>query len=404
MAESLSLVELRSSVAVHPSRNLILLLLFLGFGIKAGSLPLHVWLPLAHPAAPTPASRCAEWLYDQSRSVGLDSTFAFGGGFSSWMGYGFRRYGLIGAFYGVAMGILQKDPKTVLAYSSISQMGLVSVLLGAALIMPERWPTASVAIALYATHHALTKGALFLSVGIERKSHERKRRSILIGLGCGLPALSLVGFPGTSGQVAKRVLKYVVNRGMLEDFNFLQGLLHLAPLGTALIMARFLWLLWGKAGGPTDRRSARINVPWALSVIAMLLLPFYWTHEGYNLHGTGSFSAAASWQGMWPVLVGLLLVWLAAKHGWNFPFRLMSGDVLGVYMALLRVCRTILPGRFVSLINRRQSHSHAICSDLISKSMLIGRLERLEKSLADWNLIGVLFLLLLAVTVFVLML
>ena len=72
--------------------------------------------------------------------------------------------GIAAAFCGALVGVAQSYPKTVLAYSSISQMGLITVPVGAALLAPALWPAALAAVLLYALHHALAKGALFLGV------------------------------------------------------------------------------------------------------------------------------------------------------------------------------------------------------------------------------------------------
>jgi formate hydrogenlyase subunit 3/multisubunit Na+/H+ antiporter MnhD subunit len=72
--------------------------------------------------------------------------------------------GLFSAFYGVAIGITQQNPRTVLAYSSISQMGVIAAVLGMGLAAADKG--ADLDAAFYAAHHALVKGALFLAVGV----------------------------------------------------------------------------------------------------------------------------------------------------------------------------------------------------------------------------------------------
>ena len=88
-----------------------------------GLVPLHVWLPLAHPAAPMPASAVLSGAIIKAGVIGLIRFLPFDGALPDW-GAVLTAVGLLTAFYGVAVGITQANPKTVLAYSSVSQMGL----------------------------------------------------------------------------------------------------------------------------------------------------------------------------------------------------------------------------------------------------------------------------------------
>ena len=80
--------------------------------------------------------------------------------------------GLFSAFYGVAIGITQRNPKTVLAYSSVSQMGVIGTVLGMALAVGDG--DAALSVGLYAAHHTLVKGALFLGVGVAQMTGGRR--------------------------------------------------------------------------------------------------------------------------------------------------------------------------------------------------------------------------------------
>ena len=124
-----------SSVSHAPSNEIIFALLFLGFGIKAGALPLHVWLPLAHPAAPTPASAVLSGAMIKAGLLGWLRFMALGQVASLEWGGLCILAGLLAAFFGVIVGVVQTNPKTVLAYSSISQMGFMTVGIGAGLLI-----------------------------------------------------------------------------------------------------------------------------------------------------------------------------------------------------------------------------------------------------------------------------
>ena len=102
-----------------------------------GLVPLHVWLPLAHPAAPMPASAVLSGAIIKAGVIGLIRFLPLDGSLADWSA-GLTSLGLVTAFYAVAVGITQANPKTVLAYSSVSQMGFVAAVLGAGLRRQHR--------------------------------------------------------------------------------------------------------------------------------------------------------------------------------------------------------------------------------------------------------------------------
>ncbi len=147
--------------------DMVIALLFLGFGIKAGALPLHFWLPLAHTAAPTPASAVLSGAMINAGLAGLAAVSAAGTGRVARMELAvYRRRAWRGHLMACWLGCFRNQPKTVLAYSSISQMGLMTFGVGLGMAAPVLWPLCLSAILIYALHHALAKGALFLGVGI----------------------------------------------------------------------------------------------------------------------------------------------------------------------------------------------------------------------------------------------
>jgi NADH:ubiquinone oxidoreductase subunit 5 (subunit L)/multisubunit Na+/H+ antiporter MnhA subunit len=135
----------------------------------------------------------------------------------------------------------QRDPKTALAYSSISQMGFMNVAVGIGLAAPEAWPFALAACLAYAVHHGLAKGALFLGVGVAAAAGGRTSRRLALA-GLAFAALAVAGAPLTSGSVAKGALKAAAAR-VPEWPGAMEGLLSLAAVGTTLLMGRFLMLV-----------------------------------------------------------------------------------------------------------------------------------------------------------------
>lgn len=300
-------------------------LVIAGFGIKAGLLPLHVWLPLAHPVAPTPASAVLSGAMIKAGLLGWLRFLPLGAEARPDWGALLLGLGLAGAFFGVAVGVTQRNPKTVLAYSSISQMGLITVALGAGLLAPEHWPAARTAVLLYALHHGLAKGALFLGVGALGAAGPRGAR--WAGAALLLPALALAGAPFTGGAVAKAALKSAVAALPGGWPAGLAVLLPLAAVGTTLLMARFLLVVWPR-GKAAAHPAPGLVAPWAVLLAAVAGALWLWPAAA------GSAAQALElknlWAFAWPVLAGAGAAWAAAavRKGSPPATPLPAGDLL----------------------------------------------------------------------------
>ncbi|MEX2570499.1 MAG: complex I subunit 5 family protein [Gemmatimonadota bacterium] len=262
-----------AGVARSPDVGAITACLMVGFAIKAGAVPLHVWLPLAHPVAPTPASAVLSGSMIKGGLLGWLRFFPLGEATLPEWGVFVVAMGIVAAFFGVVVGLVQTDAKTVLAYSSISQMGLINIGVGIALTAPDSVVPAIGAIMLYATHHGLAKGALFLGVGVAeaRTRGPTSRRLILFGLG--LPALAIAGAPLTSGAIAKQELKQLTP--LLPDPwpHLLDWLLPLSAIATTLLMVRFLVLTQRRLTTDAGHRLVPLVwIPWAALVTAVAVL------------------------------------------------------------------------------------------------------------------------------------
>ncbi|MGB5831930.1 MAG: proton-conducting transporter membrane subunit, partial [Thiohalocapsa sp.] len=220
--------------------GLTIALLLLGLGIKAGMVPLHVWLPLAHPAAPIAASAVLSGVMIKTALLGWMRFLPIGAiALPDWGGL-LVFAGTLTLLFALPVGLTQSDPKVVLAYSSISKMGLMMLVLGVALIEPALAPAAVAGIAFYAANHALVKGGLFLGVGMRKYSATRPPviQALVLG-GLVFLALSLAGAPLTSGAVAKYELKPVLGA---VDWAWIAAVVAISTFGTTLLMVRFVWL------------------------------------------------------------------------------------------------------------------------------------------------------------------
>jgi formate hydrogenlyase subunit 3/multisubunit Na+/H+ antiporter MnhD subunit len=365
-----------------------------GFGIKAGALFLHVWLPLAHPVAPTPASAVLSGAMIKAGLLGWMRFLPFAEADSASWGALFVAAGVAAAFYGAFVGLLQGNPKTVLAYSSVSQMGLMTVALGAGLLAPAALPLAQTAVLLYATHHALVKGALFLGVGaVPACSGVFARRAALAGVW--LPALSLAGLPLTSGAVAKTALKQAAV-ALPSPWSAGLGLaLPLAAVGTTLLMAKFLYLVARMPVSPPAKDRQDIVAPWALLVGCVALGIWAWPLAGPAV--ADALTPGKLWLSLWPALAGALLAGAAIpfKLGERWPehWRVPPGDVLVPVEAFASWLRGIwrpVAARVASTTARVSSGQPA---DRVSR--LAARTLLAEVQLRRWANAGLLFLALL---------
>ncbi|MFP4560612.1 MAG: complex I subunit 5 family protein [Thiohalorhabdus sp.] len=279
------------------------ILLVVGLGVKAGLLPLHFWLPLAHPAAPSPASAVLSGTMIKAGLLGWLRFLPLGETALPDLGGYMIAMGLAGAFLMVAVGLPQRDPKTVLAYSSISQMGWLAVAVGAGLAAPAAWGALLPAILAYTLHHGLAKGALFLSTGLGGNWTSGRAGRVILGAAFALPALTIAGLPGTSGAAAKTGLKKALQEAPgLAGVPF-ELLLSLGAVATTLLMARFLFLL-GRAEPhhPPDRW---LLDPWLASVAASLALTWAWEPmRAWQLKTLGPAELGGA---LWPVAAGALL-------------------------------------------------------------------------------------------------
>ncbi len=119
---------IRDAVAALPTspwRTATLTLMLLGFGAKIGIVPFHVWMPLAYRSAPIPAAAVLSGAAVKAGVIGFIQFLPLHTALPAW-GEALTAAGFVSAFYGVAIGITQSNPKTVLAYSSVSQMGVIA--------------------------------------------------------------------------------------------------------------------------------------------------------------------------------------------------------------------------------------------------------------------------------------
>lgn len=325
-----------SMVSVSPWRDAIVCLLVLGFGLKMGLFPLHVWMPLAHPVAPTPASAVLSGIVVKAGVIGLIRFLPLDSGLIVW-GTVLMALGFGTAFYAVAIGIVQQHPKTVLAYSTISQMGFIAAILGAGLAAGDG--IAGLLAAFYALHHMLVKGALFLGVGVAASMGRRRFPAVL--LVCAILSLSLAGLPFTSGALAKFAAKN------LFGAEFASAFATLSAIGSALLMMHFMHLLSGYGRPEADIAPPRgVVLPWAFVAGASIIVPLalFEPVTGYAVSAT--LALPALWKSAAPIFLGGVFALLLRRYGGRLP-AIPEGDIVVI-------AETAVPGflRFSDALGR----------------------------------------------------
>jgi hydrogenase-4 component B len=223
------------------------LLALFGFGAKAGLVPLHVWLPEAHPAAPSPVSAMMSGLMLKVAIYGmLRISFDLLHAGPWWWGMLTLALGLGTALFGAVFAAVQTDMKRLLAYSSIENIGLIFAAIGLALLcyafnMRLLAALALTAALLHALNHALFKSLLFLATGsVLHATHERSlgklggliRRMPWVAALALVGTLALAGLPPLNGFVSEWLL--------LQAFLSTPSIPHafvnmIVPLGAAVV-------------------------------------------------------------------------------------------------------------------------------------------------------------------------
>jgi formate hydrogenlyase subunit 3/multisubunit Na+/H+ antiporter MnhD subunit len=327
---SLLLADAAAALPRAPDRDLIVALLLIGFGLKAGLAPLHVWMPLAHAAAPMPASAVLSGAVVKAGIIGLIRFLPVDTGLAGW-GECIAFIGMFTALYAVVIGITQSHPKVVLAYSSVSQMGFTAAVIGMGIAGADAG--APLAAAYYASHHILVKGAMFMLVGVVAASAiGRLRWTLLLAA---ILATGLGGLPLTGGALAKVAVKDPLGAGWAAT------VAYVSAVGTTLLMLHFLRMVTAVAAQDRDAIAApRLRNPWLFTAFASILVP--WALYMALPMGTLAdvLAPKALWESLWPVLVGGALAWLLARSSDRLP-RIPAGDIAVVIEGLRRTAAVV---------------------------------------------------------------
>ena len=244
-------------------------LLTFGFGIKAGMAPVHVWLPRAHPVAPTPASALLSGVMIKVGAYGILRTltsFYFPTAedinitalwrYSENIGSVLIWIGLFTMGMGIFFAIIQKNVKRMLAYSSISQMGYIMVGVGIAGYLGSYGAMAYSGALYHIVNHALFKSLLFMVAGtVYIYTHDQNLNALgglwkkmpITAVVAGIAVLGIIGMPLFNGFISKSILHH----GIVEAYQygspvyrFAEIAFNVISVGTAMVFLKMYSMIF----------------------------------------------------------------------------------------------------------------------------------------------------------------
>jgi hydrogenase-4 component B len=229
-------------------RTLIFLTALIGFGAKAGIVPLHVWLPYAHPAAPSHISALMSGVMIKTAIYGLIRVYFdfLGGQFPWWWGFTVLIIGAFSALLGVMYALMEHDLKSLLAYHSVENIGIILMGIGCGMIFQSYGLVNLAALGLLAglyhtINHAMFKGLLFLGAGSLLYSTHTRNMEEYGGLIRKMPwtavffligAVSISALPPTNGFVSE----WLIFQSLFLSFQIPDLLMKIfLPIGATML-------------------------------------------------------------------------------------------------------------------------------------------------------------------------
>jgi hydrogenase-4 component B len=201
-AGSFDFAAFRQASLSAPLRDLAFVLAFIGFGAKAGMVPLHIWLPRAHPAAPSPVSALLSGVMIKTALYGiLRLCVDLLGTPVLWWGLLVLCFGALSAVLGVFYALAERDLKRILAYSSVENVGIILLGIGTGMVgLAVQQPAVALlgflAALYHALNHSLFKGLLFLGAGALDYGLHTRNLNAMGGLGKRMPWTGLAFLVG----------------------------------------------------------------------------------------------------------------------------------------------------------------------------------------------------------------
>ncbi len=239
----LSVIAARAGSIPLRWRSAAFVLALLGFGFKAGLVPMHIWLPAAHPVAPADGSAFLSGLIIKLGVYGV-MLFAFvllGHG-PAWWGLLMMALGALSAVIGILYAVVERDLKRFLAFSSVENVGIVVTAAGAAMTFSAyRQPVLGAFLLLAALYHVVNHGTyktlLFLEAGVVEHASGTRDLDRLGGLVHRLRASSVISLIGTLGIAALPPLNGFVSEWLVFEGLFQGFRVHSHVISVLILLA-----------------------------------------------------------------------------------------------------------------------------------------------------------------------
>jgi hydrogenase-4 component B len=361
------------------TRSAVFTLALLAFGSKAGLVPLHFWLPRAHPAAPANASALLSGAMLNVAIYGmLAVALALAAPLSSAWGIAVLAAGLLSSVAGALFASLETDVKRLLAYSSIENSGIAVAALGIAIVAastgsPAIAGLAIAALVFHAFNHGLFKSLLFLSAGTIAQSAGTTDLERLGGLARALPfsavpiaigACAAAALPPSNGFASEWLLFQTLVGALVSGSNVLRAAAGAAAGGLAIAggLAAVAFVKLYGIGILGRRRSPQAAAPERLDA---------------SVFGIGWLAAAAVALGIAPLLalrpIAQLAASLGGAHALDFgalpglPLALailpVAGAIAAIAVARVRGVRPVPTWTCGSPVTRRSQYTAAAFSN-----------------------------------------
>jgi hydrogenase-4 component B len=333
-----------------------ILAILLGFGVKAGMAPLHLWLPHAHSVAPTPGSALLSGIIIKVGAYGLIRTGQIAGwgvdlGLGlEWLPTVLTVLGISTMLIGVLAALLQSDAKRLLAYHSVSQMGYIILGIGIGLFLGSEGVLGFLGAVYHVVNHALFKAALFLGVGVIYfytgrtdlyKLGGMLKRFPITAFFMFIAVLGITGAPGLNGYTSKTLLHHAVSEAAHTHLPLMvcvEKLFLLVGVGTAASFAKLYYLIFlarPKEALPEGKKEAwpfKVALV-ALAVVMLIigtqphLFPNLFGVEAAQMAGFDSADTALALSGVhfWEakgliemvitLILGMLVCWVGLTKG-----------------------------------------------------------------------------------------
>ncbi len=289
---TLAIAEISDAVSSMPQTSKFIsgLLLLFGFAAKAGMIPLHIWLPKAHPVAPAPASALLSGVLTKVGVYGIvvvSVTMFYAN--VKWSAM-LMIFGVVTLLLGAFLALVSVNLKRTLACSSMSQIGFIVTGIAAASVLGEHNSGAATGVVLYMLNHSMMKLILFSAAGVLYMNLHKLDLNSIRGWGRGKPLFciafviggaGLAGIPGTGGYIAKTLIHEAILECVGElAFAKVAEILFLVGGGCTLAyMTKLFVILFIEKpeNNANEHTSKRYENPLTRSALASACVPVLFT-------------------------------------------------------------------------------------------------------------------------------